>query len=396
MTAAARGAERRMAVTAAGLVVIGPLSLALMSPALPAVADAFGVGEAAVTPLMTLYLAGFALGQLLCGPLSDRYGRRPVTLGFLALYLLATAAALLAPSVAVLTAARLAQGIGASVALTIARAMVRDRFQGQAAARILSLVGMTVSVAPALAPPVAGLVLAAGSWRWLFAVMGLYALGLLLVVQVRLRETAALTAEPGRGLHVGHILRTYAMLAADRRFLSPALTGAFGIGGIYSFVTITPLVLAGPVGLGPTEVGWLMAGPAACYFLGSIVAGRLLDRHTADGLMIAGASVLLAAGVASAVLLGVAGATMATVMAPVLLWGFGVALLMPGASAGALTPFPRSAGAAAALMGCVQMGTGTLGGLLATHLGDSVTGQAVVPLLFGLCCLAARLAQPRT
>lgn len=387
-----------MALGAATLASIGPMSLALIGPALPAIALSFQVGEETVAPAMTLYLAGFAGGQLICGPLSDRYGRRPVTLAFMLLYLIGTAIALTSASPWMLTVGRLVQGLGASAGLTMARAMVRDRFQGQAAARILSRVGMVVSVAPALAPLAGGAVLAVGSWRWLFVVMGVYCLTLALFAVLRLRETAATADGIKSRLSMSHVLGTYAMLVTSRAFLAPALTGALGIGGVYTFVTVTPFVLGHEVGLAPALIGPVLALPASSYFSGALLANRLLTRTDADLMVRRGLWVLLSAGLAALLLLTLWPPTVATVIGPAMLWAFGMALVMPGTSAGSLAPFPQAAGAAAALMGCVQMLTGTLGGLAATTLmGDVTTGLSVMPLalaLGGLLC--ERLGRPAT
>lgn len=386
--------ESRMALVAAALAAIGPISLAVYGPAMPDIARVFGVTEEVIAPTMALYLAGFAGGQLLSGPLSDRYGRRPVMVAFLLLYLAGTAAALLAPGVTTLTAGRLVQGLGASVGVAIARAMVRDRFDGQGAARILSLVGMVVSIAPALGALAGGLVLEVAAWRWLFVLMAVYAVALLGFSLFRLRET---NSHAGAGaLPATHVLRTYGRLLVDIRFLSPALTGSFGIGGLYTFVTVVPFVLAGPIGLSPGLIGPAIAAQAASYFLGAILSRVLLRRHDSQRLMIFGAAIVLAAGVVETVTLLTVGPTLVGLVAVMGLWAFGVAQLMPGSSAGAMEHFPRTAGAAAALMGCLQMGAGMLGGMAAHWVGDSVSGLAVVPLAMAVGCLAMALAGRRS
>lgn len=197
---------------------------------------------------------------------------------------------------------------------------------------------------------------------------------------------------------MSHVLGTYAMLVTSRAFLAPALTGALGIGGVYTFVTVTPFVLGHEVGLAPALIGPVLALPASSYFSGALLANRLLTRTDADLMVRRGLWVLLSAGLAALLLLTLWPPTVATVIGPAMLWAFGMALVMPGTSAGSLAPFPQAAGAAAALMGCVQMLTGTLGGLAATTLmGDVTTGLSVMPLalaLGGLLC--ERLGRPAT
>ncbi|GAA0576668.1 multidrug effflux MFS transporter [Caenispirillum bisanense] len=385
--------ETRMALMAAVLAAVGPLSLSVYGPAMPAIAAAFQVPEAVIAPTMALYLAGFSAGQLVCGPLSDRYGRRPAMVGFLLLYLAGTLAAFLAPSVAVLAAGRLVQGLGASVGIAIARAMVRDRFSGQAAARILSVVGMVVSVAPALGPLAGGVVLELAPWRWVFVLMAVYAVALLAFSVLRLRETNSHAG--GGALPLRHVVGTYGMLLTDLRFLSPALGGALSIGGIYTFVTVAPFVLDHDLGLTPGLIGPAMAAPAASYFVGAALAGRLLRRLPAARLMLWGGGLNLLAGLLGAALLLTLGPTLAGLVATMALWSFGVSLLMPGCSAGAMEHFPRTAGAAAALMGCLQMGTGMVGGLAAHWVGGTHTGLAVVPVVMACGAIAMVLAGRR-
>lgn len=387
--------ETRMAMDAAVLISLGPLSLTLLGPSLPAIAGAFQVHEDALAAAMTLYLAGFAAGQLVCGPLSDRYGRRPVTLAFLLLYLAGTALAMAAVSPTLLIAGRVVQGVGAAVGMTVARAMVRDRFHGQAGARVLSRVAIVVSTGPALAPLLGTALMGVGTWHWLFAAMGAYALVLLTGAVARLPETATAAPADRQDLRPGAVLRTYRDLACDARFLMPALTASLALGGLYTFITALPFALAEVAGLSAMEIGPIMAAPAVTYFIGAAASSRLLRALPAARLMLWGALLLAMAGaVAAAVPLLPTAPTPALLVAPAMIWSLGMAMVIPGASSGALAAFPRTAGAAAALLGCLQMATGMVGGALTTTAApDAVTGLAVVPLLMGLAVVALRLRE---
>ncbi len=148
--------ERLTALFGALLVALGPISMALYTPAMPTLVAAFGTTVGAVKATLTLYFAGFALAQLVCGPLSDAYGRRPVLIGFLSLYVIASVAAAMAPSVGVLMAARLVQGIGAACGTAISRAIVRDSFTGATSARIMNTIGIFLAIGPALSPSIGG------------------------------------------------------------------------------------------------------------------------------------------------------------------------------------------------------------------------------------------------
>src|SRR5690606_27992445 len=134
--------ERRVSIIGGLIVAIGPISLALFTPAMPEIAHAFGTSEGAVKLTLSLYFAGFAFAQLFCGPLSDGFGRKPVTFAFMAIYLVASLIALLAPSIEVLIAARFLQGVGAAVGVAISRAIVRDLFTHERSARIMNLIGI--------------------------------------------------------------------------------------------------------------------------------------------------------------------------------------------------------------------------------------------------------------
>src|SRR6185312_10235138 len=159
MTAAAM-TERRATIIGAMLVALGAISMSLYTPAMPTLVTAFGTSIATIKLSLTLYFAGFACAQLVAGPLSDAFGRRPVALGFLAIYVVASLVAMAAPDVGWLLGGRLFQGIGASAGIAISRAIVRDRFGGQQSSRIMNAIGISMAVGPALSPTVGGLILA--------------------------------------------------------------------------------------------------------------------------------------------------------------------------------------------------------------------------------------------
>ena len=167
-----RMSEKRVAAIGAMLVAIGPVSMALFTPAMPELVRAFDTTEAAVKMTLSSYFAGFALAQLVCGPLSDGYGRKPVTFGFMAIYLAATLIALVAPNIEVLIAARLLQGVGAAVGVAVSRAVVRDLFTGERSAGIMNVMGMILGLGPALAPTIGGVTLELFGWHAIFTVHG--------------------------------------------------------------------------------------------------------------------------------------------------------------------------------------------------------------------------------
>ncbi|MFS8183439.1 MFS transporter [Pseudovibrio denitrificans] len=181
----------RTAVFGALLVTIGPLSMALYTPALPTLAEAFGATEAVAKLTLTVYFAGFTLAQLLCGPLSDAFGRRPIILGFFSCYLLGSLLAWLAPNIEMLLLGRLIQGIGASSGIAVARAIVRDQFSGEAGARIMNLLAVMLGIGPAISPTIGALTLSAFGWQAIFVLMVAYAGFILLLTLTILPETNA-------------------------------------------------------------------------------------------------------------------------------------------------------------------------------------------------------------
>src|SRR5690606_7126729 len=181
--------ERKTAVVGAILVALGPVSLALYTPAMPELVSVFKTDIATVKLTLTIYFAGFTLAQLLCGPLSDALGRRSVTLGFTVLYLVGSVVAMVSTSVDTMLTGRLLQGVGASAGVAISRAIVRDQFTGQVSARIMNMIGLMLAVAPAFSPMIGGLVLETLGWRAIFIIMVLYGVAVGLLALFFMHET---------------------------------------------------------------------------------------------------------------------------------------------------------------------------------------------------------------
>ena len=186
--------ERRVGLIGALLAAIGPISMALYTPAMTEIVRAFDTTPSLVKLTLTLYFGGFACAQLVAGPLSDALGRRPITFAFMAIYCLASVVALFAPTIGVLMLARFVQGVGASAGIAISRAIVRDLFHGERSSRIMNLIGIILAVGPAVAPTVGGLVLSVAGWRAIFVVMVAFGVGIVLVTVFFMRETVVPTA----------------------------------------------------------------------------------------------------------------------------------------------------------------------------------------------------------
>lgn len=385
-----RPAPDSAAVTAllAGLLAITPLSIDMPLPALPGLARAFATDVAGSQMVVSAFLLGFAGGQLAYGPLSDRLGRRPVLLGGLGLYLVATTGCIAAPSLAWLLAGRLAQGLGACAGPVLARAIVRDVHEGARLARVLSLATMGMSLAPMTAPIVGGLVLLLVDWRGIFAVLALVGLTLLLGVHRRLAETNV-RRTPG-AVDPGQLARNYAALATDRRFVAYVATLMAGSVGLFAFISASPFVLVTVLGLPPHAFGLCFAAVNVGQISGALLSARLsvrlgIDRTIAIGLALYVAGGLLMAGLA------VAGVQhVAVVVGGMALYQLGNGMVMPNTMAGAIAPFPRMAGAASALAGFAQMLAGAAAGMAVGRLHDGTARP--MALTIALAAVAAATA----
>lgn len=376
--------ERRVSLIGAMLVAIGPVSMALYTPAMPEVVRAFGTTESVVKMTLTLYFGGFACAQLVAGPLSDALGRRPIALAFMAIYCLASLVALAAPTVEVLMAARFAQGVGASAGVAISRAVVRDLFQGEKSSRIMNLIGIILAVGPALAPALGGALLTVAGWRSIFAAMVVAGLALVTVVGFGLRETVV--ADRSR-LNVRALIGSYGQVLGSRQFLAAAGVMSFSLGAIYAQATFLPFILMQRVGMTPTGFGFAMLLQSGFFFAGSLVVRRMMGRVGAVPLVAPGLG-FIAVGSLGLLPLLAWEPSLLRVMAPVAFYAFGIAFVMPAMTTVSLNPFPTMAGAAASMLGFMQMGAGLLIGTLGALIGEPVVAMAVlIPSMGATACL---------
>ncbi len=386
--------ETRTAVIGAMVVVLGPISMSLYTPALPALVQAFDTTPGMLKLSLSIYFFGFAFSQLACGPLSDAFGRRPTALGFFLIYLVGSVVAAFAPDITWLIVGRGLQGIGVAAGPAISRAIVRDQFTGQPSARIMNLIATMLAIGPAIAPTLGGIILSTLGWQPIFLVMVIYGLVLVALLALFVPET---NHTPDRTqAHPRRALRNYATLLSDARFMRPSLVIGFTLGGIYTLAAILPFVLIERVGLSPVGFGIAMICQTGSFMAGSMLTGRLLRRIKADALIPYGLALVMVAAVAMAVATRIYPASAVATMLPVAVWAFGIAMLLPGGTTGALSGFPHMAGAASALMGFLQIGGGLLGTTLASAF--SVPGDAftlVVPAMAVMGLMSFLLLRPR-
>ncbi len=391
-TTAARGIPLWLLLLAA-LTAIGPLSIDMYLPALPAIASGLGSGPGPVQLTLSAFLIGMALGQLVYGPLSDRFGRKPPIYFGLAIYVGASLACAAATSVEALIVWRFVQAVGASAGIVIGRAVIRDRTDTTGAARALSLLMLVMGAAPILAPSLGGGLLTFVGWRAIFVLLAAAGALLLLGVHFTMKETLPSTGRAS--LSPIRIGGDYARLLGRRHFVAPALCGALAFAGMFAYVTGGPHVLIDGHGLAPQDFA-LMFGINAVGLIGASQLNRhLLRRHGPEVVLGRAIWALPAAGLAAAlpVWLGI------DVLAPLLLGLFAflatLGFIMPNAVALALAGTADRAGAASALAGALQFVLGTLGGLALGAWGEigaaSLTGTMLVSAVAALALHQAAL-----
>jgi DHA1 family bicyclomycin/chloramphenicol resistance-like MFS transporter len=353
------------------LVAFGPLSTDLYLPSLPALVTVFGTDIATVQLTLSVFLVGFAVSQLVYGPVSDRYGRRPALLGGILVYLAASVACVFADSIGQLIAARFFQAVGACCGPVVARAVVRDVFGRDRAATVLAYMSMAMTLAPAVGPVLGGVLTQAFGWRANFVTLAVIAAAVLAATLLLLGETNA--HRDAEALRPSRLLTNYLRLLRDRGYGGYALTVACAYSGIFAFISGSSFVLVNRVGLSPAAYGFAFAAVVLGYTTGSFLAGRLSARLGVDRMVRLGTAVSAAGGLAGAALAWMDVVTVPAVVVPVFVYIFGVGFTLPNAMAGAVGPYPTMAGLASALLGFAQMGIAAGVGVLVGHLHDGTS-----------------------
>jgi DHA1 family bicyclomycin/chloramphenicol resistance-like MFS transporter len=376
------------------MTAIGPTTLNILVPALPNLAKALGTDVDTVQLAVSLYLIGLASAQLLAGPLSDRFGRRPVALGGLAITAVMSLAALAVGDVASLIVVRIVQAIGAASGIVVARAIVRDLFERDRAAAMLGLVATAMVIAPTFGPLIGGLLETNFGWRSIFLFVAAASLAVLAWGATVLPETRR--REAGGGATTG-FRGDLAALARSASFHGYVLCAAFGSGTFFVFLGGGPHAVVTLMGRSPAEFGVWFALSSVGYMSGNFLTSRLSMRYGVDRMIRWGLGFEVLGASAAIALAAVAPAWgPAIIFIPQLVMGFGNGVMLPNAIAGAVSIRPQAAGTASGFLGCIQMTIGAafvqLGGLV---LVDAATvlpmalllGAVVVGFALSLFCL---------
>lgn len=334
---------------------VGPLALNIFMPSMPGLQLEFGVTYGVVQLTLTLYLIGMAVCQLVYGPMSDRVGRRPMLLGGLAVFVAASLMAAVAPTIEVLIAARLLQALGGAAGIVLARAMVRDVFDRETSASVISYITMAFVVAPMIAPALGGLLDQHLGWRWDFWLLAGLGAIVLAAAWRFLPETHVTRSNAGTGMG---LISGAARLFALPRFRGYTLVLAFTSAVFFAFLGGAPHIMMDVLKRTPMEYGAWFVTISAGYMLGNFVSGRFTRRLGIDRMIMTGCAITTAGGLLcfAAAITGML--SPATLFLPMCLAALGNGLTIPNGTAGAISVDPRLTGAAAGWSGFSQMACG--------------------------------------
>jgi len=339
-----------MAMTA-----IGPATLNIVVPALPGLVTRLASDTGTVQLILSLYLLSLATAQLLLGPLSDRFGRRPVVLAGLALSVVASLAAIAASSIGALIGARVVQAIGASTGIVIGRAIIRDLFARDRAAAMIGLVTTAMVIAPMVAPMIGGILDTAFGWEAIFLFLAVFSGVVLLWAVFVLPETRPVRVAQSPGM----LIQEWRALIGSAKFHGYVLCGALGSASFFTFLGGGPYVVVTLMGRSSAEFGVWFAVTSLGYMSGNFTASRLSQRFGVDAMIVIGIVFqLIGAGLTALLVATMPEAGPAIIFLPQLMISFGNGLLLPNAIAGAISVRPQAAGAAAGMTGFTQMAIG--------------------------------------
>ena len=372
------------------LSAVGPFSTDMYVPSMPGIGTAFGATTQQVQLTISSYLVGFAVGQIVYGPLSDRYGRKPVLVAALLLYCTATLLCPISTSIDMLIVLRLFQAFGGCGATVLARAVVRDLYAGARAGREMAIIAVVMGLAPLVAPLIGGVLETYFDWRAIFVVMALIGLECLALVWWYLPETLKeRAAEP---VSLVSVLKSYRILLSERSYLAHLSIVAFAYAGLFAWISGATFVLQELYALTPITFAAAFAAGSTGFLLGTTIAARLVIRLGLSRIIGLGCVALSIGGVAMATATALGLDTALTVVLSAAVYLFGLGLALPQAMAAALTPFPERAGAASSLLGFVQQSAASLcGALVGAWLGASAWPIAAPMALLGLAALAVWL-----
>ncbi len=350
------------------LSAVPAISIDMALPSVGLVQANFGVSAAEAASSIAVFLAGFSTAPVAVGPLADRFGRRPLMLAGLVLFTLAAASCALAPSIGVLIASRVLQGVGAGTVAVLPRAMIRDLFEGREARLQLAAISIVFSVAPLIGPTLGAGLLAIGPWRLIYATHA--------AVGVALGITVLATLEESHDAAMRRSLKPAAVVASYRRALTNRMCSGFSMvvglvfAGLFAYVNVSPLLFIEGYGVSQAGFGALFAMTASGVVAGSLLNTWLVRRHARPRAVLDAALGVIALAALAVLLtsLAIPRPALVLVIAPVIVYITAFGLIVPNAVHEAIHPLPEIAGVASAVMMSAQMLFGAAGGFLAGAL----------------------------
>lgn len=358
----------------AAILVVGEMATDMFLSSLPTLAFFFDTSTSRVQLTLSVYLFGFALAQLVYGPVSDRFGRRIPLLAGTGLFVVATIGAALSTSIEMLIAFRFIQSLGGAAGYVIALAIIRDMHDRDMAASMLARMGTVIGLAPAIAPVIGGYLLIWLGWRANFVFLAAWAV-LVMVLFALFIEESNRRPDP-HALRPLKIVRNFSQLMRDRTYLGYTLTMVFAFATFFAFISGAPFVFIEVLGVAPQNFAWLITVQVVGFVAGTMLVDRLTRRIGMERLF--EIAVLMAAlgGITTGLLPWLGIASITGIIAPMVVFAFAMGIIFPLGTAGAIGPFPHMAGAAAALLGFLQSAAGAAFGVLVGLLHDG----SVIPM----------------
>ncbi len=344
------------------------LSLDMYLPAFPTIAGDLGVGEADVQITMSTFLAGFAIGQAIYGPLSDRFGRRPVILIGLILYGLVSALCALSGQITDLVLLRALQGLAGASGSVLGRAVIRDVYEGPRLAKAMSLLMLVLTAGPMIAPLLGSVVLDFWGWRSIFWTLSAYAMLWSVLILLTIPETLA--PERRSSIQPGPVAKAFAEVLSHKQAMGYTLTVALGFAGMFAYITATPFIYMDLYGVTPQEYAYFFAANVIAMAISTFVNGRLIGRVSSDTLLFVFTGILL---VSSAMLIGAASTGIGGLwglVIPLFFYVGSLSAIAANGIAGTLQFFGHIAGTASSVFGIFQFGFGSLAGWILASLSD--------------------------
>lgn len=373
----------RLAPLLAALAMLGPFSIDTFFPAFRVIGAEFGVSPAAMQQTISVYLIAYAAMSLFHGPLSDAYGRRRVVIGFTALFALASMGCALAPDFRWLLAFRALQGVAAGAGLVVGRAIIRDRFEGADAQKLMSNISLIFGMAPALAPVIGGFLLGFGNWRLLFAALAGFATLLVLWCLLALPETHP--PQSRSRFAPRPLAATYGLMLRDRAFLRLGMAATFNFGALFLYIASAPMLILDVLQLSERQFAWLFVPAIGGMMVGAWLSGRLAGRDAAVTLGLSYR--VMAAGVLLNLLICLLlPPSLPWSVLPIMVLGTGIAIAFPSITLLILDRYPAHRGAASSLQATFTLVfnafiAGVLAALLGHHpLGLALTGAVLIGL----------------